>query len=99
MKLHAHKAVRPDGLYAICSILNSKPEAAELVANSTHLSTVELAFRTMKRISLQVSPIQHRTKDRLAAHVFSCTLAQYVEYHLRQKLAPMLFAFPEGQQA
>jgi len=95
------KAEQLDGLYAIRSSLKPKPEATELVTSYKRLSTVELAFRTMKRISLQVRPIHHRAKDRVTAHVFLCMLAYYVEYHLRQKLAPMLFAEddPAGKQA
>ncbi len=86
------KEERLDGLYAIRSSLKSGPNAAELVTNYKRLSTVEMAFRTMKSMSLQIRPIHHRTKDRVVAHVFLCMLAYYVEYHLRRKLAPMLFA-------
>ena len=95
------KAERLDGLYAIRSSLKQKPEASELVANYKRLSTVEQAFRTMKTISLRVRPIHHRKKNRVIAHVFLCMLAYYVEYHLRRKLAPMLFAEddPAGKAA
>ncbi len=86
------KAERLDGLYAIRSSLKQEPEAAELVANYKRLSTVEQAFRTMKMISLRVRPIHHRKKDRVIAHVFLCMLAYYVAYHMRRKLAPILFA-------
>ena len=95
------KAERLDGLYAIRSSLKQKPEATELVANYKRLSTVEQAFRTMKTISLRVRPIHHRKKNRVIAHVFLCMLAYYVEYHLRRRLAPMLFAEddPAGKAA
>ena len=95
------KAERLDGLYAIRSSLKQKPEAAELVANYKRLSTVEQAFRTIKTISLRVRPIHHRKKNRVIAHVFLCMLAYYVEYHLRRKLAPILFAEddPAGKAA
>ena len=95
------KAEQLDGLYAIRSSLKQEPEAAELVANYKRLSTVEQAFRTMKSISLHVRPIHHRKTNRVIAHVFLCMLAYYVEYHLRQKLAPMLFAEddPAGKAA
>jgi len=86
------KAEQLDGLYAIRSSLKQGPEASELVTHYKRLSTVEIAFRTMKSMSLQVRPIHHRTKNRVVAHVFLCMLAYYVEYHLRRKLAPMLFA-------
>ncbi len=36
-------------------------------------------------------PIYHRLADRVRAHVFLCMLAYYVEWHLRRRLAPLLF--------
>ncbi len=36
-------------------------------------------------------PIHHRLADRVRAHIFLCTLAYYVEWHMRQRLAPLLF--------
>jgi len=38
-----------------------------------------------------VRPIHHRLADRVRAHVFLCMLAYYVEWHMRQALAPILF--------
>ena len=72
------------GLHAIRSSLKPEPEPVELVANYKHLSPIELALRTMKRISLQVRLIHRRTKDRVIAHMFLYMLAYYVEYNLRQ---------------
>ena len=86
------KAEQLDGLYAIRSSLQPESDAAELVRDYKRLSKVEMAFRTMKSMSLQVRPIHHRKKDRVVAHVFLCMLAYYVEYHMRRALAPMLFA-------
>ena len=101
MRRQLRRQKRLDGLYAIRSSLKQKPEATELVANYKRLSTVEQAFRTMKTISLRVRPIHHRKKNRVIAHVFLCMLAYYVEYHLRRKLAPILFAEddPAGKAA
>ena len=36
-------------------------------------------------------PIYRRSADRVRAHVFLCMLAYYVEWHMRSKLAPVLF--------
>ena len=36
-------------------------------------------------------PIFHHKADRVRAHVFLCMLAYYVEWHMRQKLASLLF--------
>ena len=55
------------------------------------LSSVERAFRSLKTVDLKVRPVFHRTAPRVRAHVFLCMLAYYVEWHLRQKLKPMLF--------
>jgi len=63
-----------------------------LVSDYKRLAMVEWAFRTMKSMSLRVRPIHHVKRERVIAHVFLCMLAYYVEYHLRKKLAPMLFA-------
>ena len=35
--------------------------------------------------------IVHRRAERVRAHVFLCMLAYYVEWHMRQALAPLLF--------
>ena len=45
----------------------------------------------MKTVDLKVRPIYHWLADRIRAHVFLCMLAYYVEWHLREKLAPILF--------
>jgi len=55
------------------------------------LSRVEQAFRCLKTVDLRVRSIHHRTADHVRAHVFLCTLAYYVEWHLRKALAPVLF--------
>ena len=36
-------------------------------------------------------PIYQRSADQVRAHVFLCMLAHYVEWHMRSKLAPVLF--------
>ena len=40
---------------------------------------------------LDIRPIYHWLSGRVRAHVFLCMLAYYVEWHMRRKLAPMLF--------
>jgi hypothetical protein len=52
---------------------------------------VERAFRCLKTVDLNVRPIYHWLADRVRAHVFLCMLAYYLEWHMRQLLAPMLF--------
>src|ERR1700745_2593410 len=55
------------------------------------LSLVERAFRCIKTVDLQIRPIYHWLADRVRAHVFVCMLADYLEWHMRQRLAPMLY--------
>ena len=52
---------------------------------------VERAFRCIKTIDLHVRPIHPWLADRVRAHVFLCMLAYHVEWHMRARLAPMLF--------
>ena len=56
---------------------------------------------TWRRVDLKVRPIYHRRPDRVRAHVLLCMLAYYVEWHMRSKLAPVLFDDhdPEGWRA
>ncbi len=81
-----------DGLYIVRS--NVEPElfdAEQTVTAYKDLAKVERAFRSMKTVDLKVRPIYHRSADRVRAHVFLCMLAYYVEWHMRSKLAPVLF--------
>ncbi len=55
------------------------------------LSQVERVFRSLKSVDLKVRPIRHHLEKRVRAHVFLCMLAYYVEWHMRQALAPILF--------
>jgi hypothetical protein len=55
------------------------------------LSLVERAFRCIKTVDLQIRPIYHWLADRVRAHVFVCMLAYYLEWHMPQRLAPMLY--------
>ena len=81
-----------DGLYIVRS--NVEPElfdAAQTVRAYKDLAKAERAFRSMKTVDLKVRPIYHRSADRVRAHVLLCMLAYYVEWHMRSKLAPLLF--------
>jgi transposase len=81
-----------DGFYVIrTSVPLEELGSEETVAVYKRLSRVERAFRSMKTVDLKVRPIHHRLADRVRAHVLLCTLAYYVEWHMRQRLAPLLF--------
>lgn len=81
-----------DGIYVIRTSVSAErlPVAAAVVAYK-NLEFVERAFRSFKGLDLQVRPIYHHLADRVRAHVFLCLLAYYVEWHMRQALAPLLF--------
>ena len=81
-----------DGIYVIRT--NVSPEvfsSEQAVRNYKSLSGVERAFRSLKTVDLHVRPIHHREPDRVRSHIFLCMLAYYVEWHMRQDLAPLLF--------
>lgn len=81
-----------DGIYIVrTNVPKEELSAGEAVRAYKSLSVVERAFRSMKTIDLKVRPIHHRKAERVRAHVFLCMLAYYVEWEMRQKLAPLLF--------
>lgn len=81
-----------DGIYVIrTNVPAAELSAADAVRSYKRLSTVERAFRCCKTVDLHIRPIYHQLTERVRAHVFLCMLAYYVEWHMRQKLAPMLF--------
>lgn len=81
-----------DGFYVIrTDVPKAVLDAEQTVRAYKGLSKVERAFRRMKTVDLQIRPIHHRTADRVRAHVLLCMLAYYVEWHMRERLAPVLF--------
>ncbi len=81
-----------DGLYVIRTSLPKEAIGAEDAVNAyKSLSQVERAFRSLKTVDLEIRPIHHWLSDRVRAHVFLCMLTYYVEWHMRRKLAPMLY--------
>jgi hypothetical protein len=81
-----------DGLYVIrTSVSAQQLDAAAAVAAYKSLSNVERAFRSMKTVDLHVRPVFHYNAQRVRAHVFLCMLAYYVEWHMRERLKPLLF--------
>lgn len=80
-----------DGIYVIrTSVKASVLDERETLKTDKSLSQVEQAFRCYKTIDLKVRPIYHRWVPRVRSHVFLCLLAYYVEWHMREKLAPLL---------
>lgn len=89
-----------DGLYVLRTSVEAKQLGAEqAVLCYKRLSRVEWAFRSLKTVDLKIRPIHHRLTRRVKAHVFLCMLAYYVQWHMRQKLAPLLFDEDDRQAA
>jgi transposase len=89
-----------DGLYVVRTSLSEATLGdADTVRSYKSLGRVERAFRCIKTVDLNVRPIYHWLEDRVRAHVLLCMLAYYLEWHMRQCLAPMLFDDADKQQA
>jgi transposase len=81
-----------DGIYVIrTNVPAASMPSNDVVRSYKQFSGVERAFRSLKTVDLHVRPIHHPLEDRVRAHVLLCTLAYYVEWHMREKLAPLLF--------
>ncbi len=89
-----------DGLYVVrTSLAEVTLGDADTVRSYKSLSRVERAFRCIKTVDLHVRPVYHWLEDRVRAHVFLCMLAYYLEWHMRQRLAPMLFDDTDPDEA
>jgi transposase len=81
-----------DGIYVIrTSLAETRLSAPDCVRTYKSLAQVERAFRTLKSVDLRIRPIHHRLADRVRAHIFLCMLAYYVEWHMREAWAPLMF--------
>ena len=76
-----------DGLYVIKSnVSKDLMTKREIVEAYKSLINVEIAFRTMKTVHLEIRPVYHRTIERIEAHVFICMLAYYLLWHMHAAL-------------
>jgi hypothetical protein len=83
---------RLDGIYVIRTNLPAAILSAEQTVGAyKSLAQVERAFRCLKTVDLEIRPVFHWTAPRVRAHVLLCMLAYYVEFHMRSRLAPLLF--------
>src|ERR1700720_686213 len=83
---------RLDGFYVIrTSVADNALAADDVVGAYKGLARVERAFRSLKTVDLHIRPIHHWLAPRVRAHVFLCMLACHVEWHMRERLRPMLF--------
>lgn len=80
-----------DGIYVLrTSAPAAKLASADVVRSYKSLARVERAFRAFKG-PLEIRPIGHRLDQRVRAHVFICTLAYYLAWHLQQAWAELIF--------
>ena len=81
-----------DGIHVIrtseCKQLLSAEDAVRSFKN---LAQVGRVFPTFKGLDIRIRPVPQRTKEWVRAHIFICLPPYYVEWHLRQVLAPLLF--------
>jgi Transposase DDE domain len=81
-----------DGFYVLrTSVPAEALDAASTVRAYKSLAHVERAFRSLKTVDLDIRPVFHWVSPRVRAHVFLCMLAYYLEWHMRQALASILF--------
>jgi transposase len=81
-----------DGIYILrTSLADQARSTADVVRSYKQLARVERAFRTLKGVDLEIRPIHHYLEQRVRAHVLLAMLAYYVEWHLREAWAPLLF--------
>jgi hypothetical protein len=81
-----------DGIYVLRT--NLPAEALSTAATVTaykRLAHAERAFRSMKTVDIELRPVFHWRSPRVRAHVLLCMLAYFLEWHMRARLAPMLF--------
>ncbi|MDY0213677.1 MAG: IS1634 family transposase [Desulfuromonadaceae bacterium] len=88
-----------DGCYVIrTDVEDSRMNTLAVVESYKALGNVERAFRNIKTVQLEMRPVYHKTDERIRAHVFLCTLAYYVQWHMMQKLKPLFEADGSGAE-
>jgi hypothetical protein len=81
-----------DGIYVLrTSVAAERLHTPDIVHAYKQLKEVERDFRALKGPELEIRPIHHRLEHRVRAHVFLCTLALYLEWHLRQAWRELTF--------
>ena len=60
-----------------------------VVTSYKKLEQVEIAFRNLKTVQLEMRPVYHSLDHRIKAHVFLCMLAYYIQWHMQKRLEPL----------
>ncbi len=89
---------RLDGIYVVrTSRTQEQLGDAGTVRAYESLARVERAFQSLKSV-LEVRPVFHCRERRVRAHLLICMLAYYLEWHERQRLAPLQFTDEDHEQ-
>ena len=81
-----------DGIYIVRTSLPADAISRDdAVCAFRSLACMDRAFRSVNSTQRKLRPAFVYTDDHVRAHVFLCMLAYYLEWHLRQQWAPMLF--------
>ena len=81
-----------DGLWVVRTSLDADSIGAnQAVEAYKSLAWVEQAFRQIKTGRPGIRPVFACSEARVRTHVFLCMLACYAEWHMRKRLAPILF--------
>ena len=78
-----------DGIVVRTSVQKAALDTEEAVPAYEDLGHVGRRFAATRPSTSRLRPI-HSLANRVRAHVFLCMLAYYVEWHMRQALAPAL---------
>ena len=88
-----------DGCYVIrTDVSGARMKKDEVVASYKALGNVERAFRSLKTVHLEMRPVYHKKDDRIKAHVFLCTLAYNVQWHMVERLRALFDSDGEGKE-
>jgi transposase len=80
-----------DGIYVLRTSVSAETlDGPQVVRSYKQLKEVARGFRVLKG-PLEVRPVRHRLEERVRAHVFLCTLAYHLEWHLREAWAELTF--------
>ncbi len=86
-----------DGMYVIRTS-QTDLAAEDVVHGYRNLARFKRAFRRRTNENSPVRPIWHRCEQQMRTHLFLCLLSDYVEWHLRQALKPLLGAEEEIEE-
>ena len=88
-----------DGCYIVnTDVTTERLASGEVVASYKALGNVERAFRSMKQVHLEMRPVYHKIDRRIKAHVFLCTLSYYLQWHLMERVKPLIESGGQGKE-